>query len=125
MVLAFPQERVLDLLVVFDHPIVDEGELAALVEMRMRVLIGRLAVRRPARVTNAVGTGGGGLGNQFRQASDAAGTFARFNVIAIDNRDSGGIVAAVFEPAQTIEQNGRGLRFSDVSDNATHGLLNR
>jgi hypothetical protein len=56
------------------------------------------------------------------KAGDAPGTFARFDMIAIDDRDPGRIIAAVLETAQSIKQDGRGFRFSDVSDNATHDL---
>ena len=48
---------VLERLVIFDHAVVDERELAALVEMRMGILIGRFAVRGPAGVADAVGAG--------------------------------------------------------------------
>ena len=48
MMLALPQQRVLDLRVILDHAIVDEGEFAALIEMGMRVLIGRLCRGSPS-----------------------------------------------------------------------------
>ena len=43
-------------------------------------------------------------------------------MVAIDDRDPGGIVAAIFQPAQTIEQDGSCFRSTDVSDDATHKL---
>ena len=39
--------------VVFDYAVVDEGEIAAVGYMRVRVGDGRKAVRRPARVRDA------------------------------------------------------------------------
>ena len=43
-------------------------------------------------------------------------------MIAVDNRHPGGVVAAIFEPAQPIEQDGRRFRSADVTDDATHKL---
>ena len=123
VVRALLQQRVLDLLVIFDHAVVHEGEFAALVEMRMRILIGRFAVRRPASVADAVSARRGRFGEELREPGDAAGAFARLDMLAINDRDPGGIVTAIFEAAQTIEQDGRCFRTSDVSDNATHGLV--
>jgi hypothetical protein len=41
-------------------------------------------------------------------------------VTSIDNGDAGGVVASVFEPAQTVQQNGHGLSPPNVSDNPAH-----
>ena len=58
MVLTLPQiSSSLICAVVLDHAVVDERKFTALIEMRMRVLIGRLAVGRPTRVTDAIGPG--------------------------------------------------------------------
>ncbi len=122
MVLTLPQKRILDLRIILDHAIVDEGKFTALIEMRMRILIGRLAVGRPTRVTDAVGPGRGRVGHQLREPGDASRALARLDMVTIDDRDAGGIIAAVFEPAQPIEQDGRGFRSTDVSNNATHKL---
>ena len=53
-----PQQRVFDLLVILDDAVVDEREFAALVKMRVSILIGRLAMRRPPGVADAVSPGG-------------------------------------------------------------------
>ena len=58
----------------------------------------------------------------FDKPADAAGAFARLDMVAIDDRHAGGIVAAVFEPAQPINQDGRGLRSTDISNDATHKI---
>jgi hypothetical protein len=49
------------------------------------------------------------LGNEFGERGDAASALARFNVIVVNNGDARGIVSAIFEAAQPIEQDGRGL----------------
>ena len=50
----------------------------------------------------------------FRQAPN-------FDVVmSIDNRNAGGVVAAIFKSAQTVQQNGRRLCPPHVSDNPAH-----
>ena len=121
--MMFPllEKGFLDLRVVFDHPVVNEGEFSALVEMGMRILIGWFAMGRPPGVADAIGAGRGIFAHQFGEPGDASRALASLDMVAIDDCHPGGIVTAVFQPAQTIEQNGRGFLFADVSDDATHG----
>ena len=49
---AVANEVIFERLVIFDHPIMDQRQFAAGVEVRMRVLIVHLAVRGPARVAD-------------------------------------------------------------------------
>ena len=93
-------------LVIFDHAVVDERDFAALVEMRMRIFVGHFAVGGPARVADAVRAGGRFLGHQFGKVRDASGAFARLDLLPVNDRDAGGIVAAIFEPTQTVEKDG-------------------
>ena len=48
-----------DLFVVLDDAVVDDGDLARLIEVRMRILVARWPVSRPARVADADVAGGG------------------------------------------------------------------
>jgi len=48
-----------DLVVVLDDAVVDDGDLARLIEVRMRILVARWPVSRPARVADADVAGGG------------------------------------------------------------------
>ncbi len=118
--LAFPEQIFTQRLVVLDHAVVHEGELPALVEMRMRILVGRLAMRRPARVTDAVMPRRRLLRHELAEIRDTAGAFARLDPFAVDDRDAGGIVAAIFQPAQTVQQDGPRFRAPDVANNAAH-----
>ena len=52
--MALLLELALQLEVVLDDAVVDDDDAARAVAMRMRVLFGRPAVRRPARVAEAV-----------------------------------------------------------------------
>jgi hypothetical protein len=89
MVFAFPQERVLYLLVIFNHAIMDDRELAAFVKVRVRILIGGFAVCRPTRVANSKGAARGRVGHQLRQAGYATGAFARLDMTPINDCDAG------------------------------------
>ena len=55
IVTAFALELFAERRVIFDHAVVDEGEFAALVEMRMRIFVGHFSMGSPARVADAVG----------------------------------------------------------------------
>ena len=54
--IAISDQFIFERLIVFDHPVMDQREFAARVEMRVRILIVHLAVRGPARVADAEGT---------------------------------------------------------------------
>ena len=59
--------------VVLDDAVVDDGDGAVAAEVRVGVAVGGRAVRRPARVADAVAAGGGLLAQELRQVGDAAG----------------------------------------------------
>ena len=120
LVLAVAEKVLLQRLVIFDHPVVHQRELAALVEMRMRVLIRRLPVRGPASVADSVGAGRRPRRHQLPQFGNAAGAFARLDLIPIYDRHAGRIVAAIFQPTQPIQKNRPRLRTSYVTNDAAH-----
>ena len=100
-------ERRAEGLVVFDDPVVDEREPAGLVEMRVGVGVVGLAVRGPARVADA--DRGQGASFSFNKSASAWMRPLHLRVSIwppIDGGQPGGIVAAVFEPAQAVEEDG-------------------
>src|SRR5438132_982943 len=114
-------QLLLERLVILDHAIVNERDLAAGIEMRMRVFVVYFAVRSPTRVADADVTRGGFASDQFGKRRDASGAFARFKlIVAINDGDSGGVVAAVFESTQSLEQDRRGLSAPDITDDSAH-----
>ena len=50
---AAANELIFERLIIFDHAIVDQRQLAARVKMRMRVFVIHFAMRGPARVADA------------------------------------------------------------------------
>ena len=111
--------------VVFDHAVVDECEFAALIEMRMRVVIRDLAVRRPARVTDPVVAARRLVRHQTREICDPPRALPRLDARAVYDGDTGRVIAAVFQAAQSIEKDGPGLRATNVTNNSAHGLRGR
>ena len=100
---AFLDELLLEHLIIFNHAVVDERDFARGIEMRVGVFISDFSVRRPARVTYAKGSGRRFFRNQFGQRSDSPGAFPGLDLIAVYDRDTGGIVAAIFETTKTIK----------------------
>ena len=76
---ALPLQLLLQVEVVLDDAVVDDDDLAGAVAVRVRVLLGRPAVRRPARVADAV---------VARRADRAAITSSRFDSLPALRRRS-------------------------------------
>src|SRR5690349_2864529 len=98
----------------------NERDFTRGIEVRMRVFVVHLPVSGPARVTDSVATAGRFLGHQFRQIANASGALPGLNVLAVNDGDPGRIIAAVFQTAETIEENGSRFRPTDVTDNSAH-----
>ena len=87
---------------------------------RVGVLLGHAAVRRPARVAEPVarvGAVGAGRLDEVAEVADGAHVVER---VVLAQRDPGGVVAAVFEPAQSFEQKRLCVARPDVSDDSAH-----
>src|SRR5207237_10796748 len=88
----------------FNHAVVSQRDLSALIEMRMRIFVGHFSVGGPTSVADAVLPRGRPLGHQFCKVRDSSSTFARLHLLPIYDRDAGGIVTAIFEAAYTTER---------------------
>ena len=103
--------------VVFDDAVVDERDVPGLVEVRVGIHLGWRAVSGPAGVRDA---GGGSLeqsGGQvgagfFAEFCDFSRGFCDHDAILVDHRETGGIIAAVFQAAESIDEHAGGVRFS-------------
>ena len=118
------EQFLLERVVIFDDAVVDDGDFAGLVEVRMGIFVGRRAVRGPARVADAE-VAGDRFG--FQQAREALVDFALFlaheQFAAVQHGHARAVVAAIFQPPQSFEQDGRGRFFPDVSNDAAHKFL--
>ncbi len=89
---------------VLDDPVVDHGHPPCAVQVRMGVLIGRGAVRRPPRVTHPDGARKRSLlAQRGFQLAELAGPLHDAEADTVDHGDARRVVAAVFEPAKTLE----------------------
>ena len=105
---ALVRQEFAQVLIVFNNAVVHNRKPARFARVRVRVFIGRLAVRRPARMADADRTA------DFRAAVEL--------VVRAHNGDARGVIAAVFQAFEPVEQNGRHLLQARISDNSTHNL---
>ncbi len=105
---------------ILDDAVVNDGD--AVGGMRMRVGLGRLAVGGPAGMADAdMPLQRRGLEPGFEIFQFAFGATA-LQVRALERRHTGGIVAAIFQPLQGIDQQIRNRTTPQNSDNAAHGV---
>jgi len=129
------------LVVVLDDAVVHEGDATgagaaaadgdrclrdtrAAAEVRVRVVHRRRAMRGPARVRDA----GAGLDRVARdlgfEFGDARGAAGAAQLAALVHRDAAGVVAAVLEALQTLDQDRDDVAGADRTDDSAHdGVL--
>ena len=112
---------VFQLEVIFDDAVVHDDDFAGAIAMRMRVFFGGAAVRGPARVADAVDAVERRGADRFFEIAQLAGRAADIELaVFADHGDPGGIVAAIFQAAQAVEDQRHNALWADVSDNSAH-----
>ena len=94
--IAILDQLFLERLIIFDHTVVHEREFTAGVKVGVRVFIGHFAMRGPACMTDPEVTRHRFLRHYFCKCRDTSGAFARFEAASVHDRNTGGIVAAIF-----------------------------
>ena len=115
-------------LVVLDDAVVDQRDAPGAAvgrprpagEMRMRVVLSRPAVRGPARVRDAGAALDAVAGDQRLQFGHPSGAAAAAQAAALVDRHAAGVVAAVFEAPQALDQDGNDVACADGADDAAH-----
>jgi hypothetical protein len=92
-------------LVVFDDPIVNEVKTAGTVRVGVRVFTRHCAMSRPAGVTDADLTRNGIFFDLISQVGNTANGFSDINTPWLKQCHASGVVSAVFQAAQAIEEN--------------------
>ena len=92
--------------VVLDDAVVHDDDLSGAVAVGVRVLLGRPAVRRPARVADAVLAVERIDGEDFFEPRQLAGAAPQLDRAVADDRDAGRVVAAILEPPQPVDEDG-------------------
>ena len=105
---------------VLDDPVVHDGDLAGRVDVRVRVRLGGRTVSRPAGVRYAGRTGHGPLQDGPIESLDPPGHAPDLESVSILDRQSGGVVAPIFESFQSLEEYRSCFAGSDVRDDSTH-----
>src|SRR5882672_696999 len=118
---AFFLQFFFQLEVVFDDAVVHHDYLSGAVAVRMSIFFGGAAVSRPARMANSIGALNRGFGDDFFQVPELPGSAPnlQFAVLRHDG-DTRGIVATVFELAQTFDDYRHNFLRADVADNSAH-----
>src|SRR5216684_502719 len=114
---ALPLELLLQIQVVLDDAVVDDDDLARAVAVRVGVFLGWPAVRRPARVADAVLTRQRIGDDHPFEVRQLAGASPQVHRAAVHDRDARRIVAAVLELSQPLDENGHDILRPDISDN--------
>ena len=118
---AFFDELALQGKVVFDDAVVHDHDASGAVAMRMGILFRGTAVRGPARVADAVGAVERLQADDLFQVAQLAFGAANLQTVAIAaHRDSGGIVAAIFQPPQALDDDRDHPLLANVSHDAAH-----
>ena len=102
----------------------DYGDAAVLRDLRVGVDVIRLAVGRPAGMADAERAGQGSTVIRFcnEVLQTALGLFD-LQTAVLFHADAGGIVSAVFQARQTLQQDRSRLLLSYVSNDTTHMKL--
>ena len=125
---ALALQRGAQFFVVFDDAVVDQRDAAGLAarvlawtvaEVRMRVVNQRRAVRGPARVGNAGGAREMLLLDLLQQLGHPVGAARALQAVGMDCH-AAGVIAPVFQPLQTLHQDGNDIASRDGADDATH-----
>src|SRR5262245_59802736 len=75
---------------------------------------------RPPRMANAIGSCRRFLCYEFPERRNSAGALACFDLLAINYRNTCGIVTAIFKTTQPVKQDGSCFRTTNVTDNTAH-----
>src|SRR5437660_11535393 len=111
--------------VVFDDAVVDDGDFVAR-QMRMRVIGGRRAVRRPTRMRDASRRMELARISLYRQIGDSRRRYQTFEMrrgATVDDGKAGRIVAAIFEPPDPFDPHRNHVASRCRPDDAAHDKL--
>ncbi len=112
---------VAELFVILDDAVVDHGQFAGAVCVRMGVFIVGNAVSGPARVTDADGGSWWLFVEQRLQIGELADCFHDVEAPVLDDCQSGRVIAAIFQAPQLRKQYGSSLERAQVTNDSAHG----
>jgi hypothetical protein len=114
-------EPFLEPIVIFDDAVVNDGDFAGAVEVRMAVVVRGRTVRGPAGVSDSDASGRRLFDDELGQTFiDLAFAFADEKIGILQHSHPGAVVAAIFQAAQSFQKNWRSRFLPDVSNNSAH-----
>ncbi len=121
-VIALRDEKIAKLDIVFDYAVVNYGDLTVTAQMRVSVNVVRLAVRRPACVSDADGTvdAFAALDHITQYLKAALGLFYSELFVIGYNCDAGRVIATVFQSLKSVKQYGYCLLASYEANYSAH-----
>ena len=118
---AFAHQFVLQLEIILDDAVVHHDDFPGAIAMRMRIFFSGAAVRGPARVADAIDPIYGVFAEHFLEIAQLSGCTANFELaIVVHNGDPRGIIAAIFEAAQAVQNQRNNFFRSDITNNSAH-----
>ena len=107
--------------IVFNDPVVNQRNLAVLAQMGMGIDVVRLAMGGPAGVPDAERAGQErAMLRFFFEIGKTSFAFFHMQHAVRRDADARGVIAAVFQTAKAVQQNGRRLFAADISNDSTH-----
>ena len=106
--------------VVFDDAVVHDGDTAAFVHLGVRIDVARFPVGCPARVAYSQAAVHRLLGKLFLKELDGALDLAHKDVLAVVDRNARAVIAPVFKLLEPVNQDGRYILNSDISNDSAH-----
>ena len=107
---------------VLDDAVMHHRDAPRGIQLRVRVRLGGLAVGCPARVPDARDGGRQDALDAVRELVQLAGGAGQEEaVLIVEEREAGGVVAAVLESPETFEEDRTRGSFSGVADDSAHG----
>jgi len=104
---AFALQLLFEFQIIFDDAVVNDDDLSGTVAVRVRVFFGRAPMCRPAGVPNSIGSVDWRFLDDLFQVAQLSGSAANFQfACSVHHRDTGGVIAAVFQFAQPFDNDG-------------------
>ena len=119
---ALVEQKLLDLHIVFDDTVVDQGNIAGLRDMGMGVDVRGLTVGGPTGVSDAHGSlhVRAAVEHIREHLNPALGLFHLKALLLGPHRHTGGVIAPVLHPKQSLQQNGCSLFLPHITDYSAH-----
>ena len=106
--------------VIFNDPVVDQGDFIAIIGVRVSVGVRGRAVGSPAGVGNTNGPLFIFFPHHCLKTIHLAFIFIDVHFFVVDNGDPRAVVAAILKGGETFDEDGVGFSVTDVSDDSAH-----